>query len=278
MSLGEALLRLIGSADLSRALGLGAVRSLILGNTVQRPGGDAAVVRIGDGPKGLALTADVTPRYCEADPVRGRQAGGGGGLAQYHAPSARRPLAVTDNLNFGNPERPETMGQLVGCIARHRRGLPGARFPHRLGQRLALQRDQGPRHPADADDRRRRPGRRRHHGRDIAFKAPGEEVLLIGGATGWLGQSIYLREICGREEGAPPPVDLAAERRNGEFVARLIRAGKVSAVPRSLRRRAPGRARRNGDGRAASAPSSSAGRRHRRRTLSGSARIRPAMS
>jgi phosphoribosylformylglycinamidine synthase len=64
----------------------------------------------------------------------------------------------------------------------------------------------------------------------IAFKAEGESVLLIGETRGWLGQSLYLRDICGREEGAPPPVDLAAERRHGEFVRALIRDGLVTAV------------------------------------------------
>jgi phosphoribosylformylglycinamidine synthase len=64
----------------------------------------------------------------------------------------------------------------------------------------------------------------------LAFKAVGESVLVIGETAGWLGQSLYLREICGREEGAPPPVDLAAERRHGDFVRALIRAGRVTAV------------------------------------------------
>jgi phosphoribosylformylglycinamidine synthase len=64
----------------------------------------------------------------------------------------------------------------------------------------------------------------------IAFKAEGESILLVGDTRGWLGQSLYLREICGREEGAPPPIDLAAERRHGEFVRALIRDGLVTAV------------------------------------------------
>ncbi len=64
----------------------------------------------------------------------------------------------------------------------------------------------------------------------LAFKAAGEDIWLVGGAPGWLGQSAWLATVAGREEGAPPPVDLAAERRNGEFVASLIRGGKVSAV------------------------------------------------
>src|SRR4029450_5869642 len=88
---------------------------VILGNTLQRPGGDAAVVRVLEGPKGLALTADVTPRYCEAEPCEG----GRRAVAQARPtiPAVgRRPLALTDNLNFGNRERPEIMGQFVGCL------------------------------------------------------------------------------------------------------------------------------------------------------------------
>ena len=88
---------------------------VILGNTVQRPGGDAAVVRVQDGPKGLALTVDVTPRYCEADPFEGGKQAVAEAWRNITAVGGR-PLAITDNLNFGNPERPEIMGQFVGCL------------------------------------------------------------------------------------------------------------------------------------------------------------------
>ena len=88
---------------------------IILGNTVQRPGGDAAVVRVEDGPKGLALTTDVTPRYCEADPFEGGKQAVAECWRNLTAVGAT-PLAITDNLNFGNPERPEIMGQFVGCM------------------------------------------------------------------------------------------------------------------------------------------------------------------
>src|SRR5262249_59707209 len=64
----------------------------------------------------------------------------------------------------------------------------------------------------------------------IAFKAAGEAILLVGDTQGWLGQSLYLRDVCGREEGAPPPVDLAVEKRNGDFVRGLIGDGVATAV------------------------------------------------
>ena len=82
----------------------------------------------------------------------------------------------------------------------------------------------------------------------VAFPAAGEAVVLIGRTAGWLGASIYLREILGREEGAPPPVDLSAERAQRRFRPRHDRIGHGDRMPRSLRRRPPGGPRRDGDG------------------------------
>ena len=124
--------------------------TLIQGNSLQLPGGDAGVVRVeGHATKALAFSSDVTPRYCEADPFEGGKQAVAECWRNLTATGAE-PLAATDNLNFGNPERPEIMGQLVHGHQRHRRSLPRARLPDRLGQCLALQRDQRPGHPADA--------------------------------------------------------------------------------------------------------------------------------
>ncbi|HEY4406446.1 MAG TPA: phosphoribosylformylglycinamidine synthase subunit PurL [Xanthobacteraceae bacterium] len=230
MATADALLRLIGSPDLcSKRWVWEQYDHVILGNTVQRPGGDAAVVRVGEGPKALALTTDVTPRYCEADPVEGGKQAVAEAWRNLTAVGAR-PLAVTDNLNFGNPERPETMGQLVGCI----RGIGDAcralDFPVVSGN-VSLYNETNGRAilptPAIggvgliADFTK---------SATLAFKAADQAILLVGEASGWLGQSLYLRDICGREEGAPPPVDLAAERRNGDLVRALIGEGLASAV------------------------------------------------
>ncbi len=111
-----ALLKLIGSPDFcSKRWVWEQYDSIIGGNTLQRPGGDAAVVRIGDGPKALALTCDVTPRYVEADPFEGGKQAVAETWRNITA-SGGLPLAITDNLNFGNPERPEIMGQFVMAI------------------------------------------------------------------------------------------------------------------------------------------------------------------
>src|SRR5580692_3045844 len=230
MPVADALEKLIGTPDLCpRRWVWEQYDHVILGNTVQRPGGDAAVVRVNDGPKALALTTDVTPRYCDADPFEGGKQAVAEAWRNLTAVGAT-PLAVTDNLNFGNPERPEIMGQLVGCI----RGIAAAcialDFPVVSGN-VSLYNETNGRAilPTPSiggvgllDDFTA--------SATLAFKATGEAILLVGETRGALGQSLYLRDICGREEGAPPPVDLAAERRNGDFVRALIAEALATAV------------------------------------------------
>ena len=228
---GAALLKLLGTPDLaSKRWAWQQYDHLIGGNTIVGPGGaDAAVVRVEDGPKGLALVADVTPRYCAADPVEGGRQAVAEAWRNLTAVGAL-PLALTDNLNFGNPEKPEAMGELVGCIRGIGEAARALDFPIVSGN-VSLYNETGGRGILPTPtiggvglvD-------------DVAtvatsgFKATGEAVLLVGETKGWLGQSLYLRDICGRSEGAPPPVDLEAERRNGDAVRRLIRAGSVTAV------------------------------------------------
>jgi phosphoribosylformylglycinamidine synthase subunit PurL len=230
MSTADALEKLIGSPDLcSKRWVWEQYDHVILGNTVQRPGGDAAVLRINEGPKGLALTSDVTPRYCEADPFEGGKQAVAEAWRNLTAVGTR-PLALTDNLNFGNPERPEIMGQLVGCISGIGEACRALDFPVVSGNVSLYNETKGrailPTPTVGGvgliDDFTK--------SMTLGFKAEGEVILLVGETHGWLGQSLYLREILGREEGAPPPVDLSAERRHGDFIRGLIRDGAVTAV------------------------------------------------
>jgi phosphoribosylformylglycinamidine synthase len=230
MGLADALEHLVGTPDLaSRRWVWEQYDHIIGGNTFQRPGGDAAVVRVLEGPKGLALTTDVTPRYCEADPFEGGKQAVAEAWRNLCAVGAT-PLALTDNLNFGNPEKPEIMGQFVGCLRGISEACRALDFPVVSGNVSLYNETQG---------RAILPtptiggvGLLADYAKSasLAFKAEDEAVLLIGAAPGWLGQSLYLRDVCGREEGAPPPVDLAAERRHGEFVRGLIAAGTATAV------------------------------------------------
>jgi phosphoribosylformylglycinamidine synthase len=201
---------------------------LVQGNTVKRPGGDAAVIRIGEGPKALALATDCTPRYCRADPERGGMQAVAENWRNLTA-SGALPLALTDNMNFGNPEKPEIMGEFAGCVEGIRAACLALDYPVVSGNVSLYNETSGNAiWPApviggvglieDAAS-----------AVDPALKREGNALLLIGDTSGHLGASLYLREIEGREDGAPPPVDLAAERRNGDFVRALIGRGLVAA-------------------------------------------------
>ncbi|QCO03128.1 phosphoribosylformylglycinamidine synthase subunit PurL [Azospirillum argentinense] len=201
--------------------------SLVNGDTRFMSGqADAGVVRLPGQSKGIAVTTDCTPRYCLADPVRG----GAQAVAEaYRNLSAvgALPLAVTDNMNFGNPEKPRIMGQFVGAIQGMADACRALDFPVVSGNVSLYNETNGeailPTPAIGAvgllPDAMIAVG--------IAFRNEGDTILLVGEGTGHLGQSLYLREILGREDGPPPPVDLAVERRNGEFVRGLIAEGLV---------------------------------------------------
>ena len=223
------LKQLLGSPDLcSKRWIWEQYDHLVRGDTVIRPGGDAAVVRVGDGPKGLAVASDCTPRYCQAHPRTGGAQAVAEAWRNLTAVGAD-PLAVTDNLNFGNPEKPTIMGQLVGCIEGMGAACRALGFPVVSGNVSLYNETNGEAIlPTPViggvglvPDVARCV--------TIAPRRAGEALVLIGETAGWIGASIYLREILGREDGAPPPVDLAAEKRNGDFVRGLIRSSRVSA-------------------------------------------------
>ncbi|KAF0227082.1 MAG: phosphoribosylformylglycinamidine [Beijerinckiaceae bacterium] len=226
----EALIKLIGSPDMcSKRWVWEQYDHLILGNTVQMPGGDAAVIRLENGPKGLAVTCDVTPRYVEADPFEGGKQAVAECWRNLCAVGAE-PIALTDNLNFGNPERPEIMGQFVMAV----RGIGEASrrldFPVVSGN-VSLYNEtngQGILPTPTIGGVGLLEDVTKHA--TLAFKKSGDAILLIGETRGWLGSSAYLATLLGSEEGAPPPVDLDTEFQHGIIVRNLIANGKVSAV------------------------------------------------
>ena len=201
----------------------------VMADTVQSPGGDAAVVRVHNSNKGLAISTDVSPRYCKADPSLGAKQAVVEAWRNITAVGAT-PLAVTDNLNFGNPQKPEIMGEIVAGIEGIAEACRALDFPV-IGGNCSLYNETNGEAilptPAIGGVGLIKDVRRMA---TIAFKREGDAILLVGDTKGHLGQSIYLREIEGREEGACPPVDLLMEKRTGDFVRRLVEDARVDTV------------------------------------------------
>jgi len=230
----QALIALVGCADgASRAWVWNQYDSTVGGQTVRRPGvADAAIVRVEGTRRALALTTDCTPRYVAAD----ARTGGAQAVAEAWrniTATGARPLAITDNLNFGNPERPEIMGQFADAIAGMAEACRALDFPVVSGNVSLYNETRG----ADGATVAILPtpaigglGLLEDAARAVGLALPpGCEVVLLGETRGHLGQSLWLREVLGREAGPPPPVELEAERRNGDFVRDEILSGRVIA-------------------------------------------------
>jgi len=228
------LLKLMGSPDLaSRRWIWEQYDSQVGADTLQLSGGDSAVVRVHDTKKALAISTDCTPRYCYADPYEGGKQAVAETYRNLSAVGAR-PLAITNCLNFANPQRPEIMAQIVGCLEGMGDACRALDYPIVSGN-VSLYNESKATGGGSAilptpaiggvgllDDYDKLA--------TIAFKNEGEAIFVIGKNNGHLGQSLWLRELHGREDGSPPPVDLATERTHAEFVRKLIADGKVSAV------------------------------------------------
>ncbi len=267
--IGADLLKLMASPDIASRRWIWEQYDHMVGaDTVQRPGGDAAVVRVHGTQKGLAMTTDCTPRYCYADPVEGGKQAVAEAYRNLCAVGAK-PLAITNCLNFGNPQRPEIMAQIVGCLEGMSEACIALDMPIVSGN-VSLYNESKATGGGSAilptpaigaigllDDWSK--------SATIGFKAEGEAIILIGvppknqewmkgidpssdkglsateygkvlahgGFANWgryMGQSLWLREFGGREDGPPPVVDLVQECATGEFVRSLITDGRVTAV------------------------------------------------
>ena len=224
---GAAVLRLLGSANgSSRRWVWEQYDTLIQGNSLQIPGGDAGVIRVdGHETKALAFSSDVTPRYVEADPYEGGKQAVAECWRNLTATGAL-PLAATDNLNFGNPEKPEIMGQLVKAIEGIGEACAALDMPIVSGNVSLYNETDGsailPTPTIGAVGLIRDP-----ETAILGQAREGHVALLLGETRGHLGQSAILAEVFNRAEGDAPPVDLEAERRHGEFIRAnhaLIRA------------------------------------------------------
>ena len=230
VNLQDALLKLLCSADQSSKRWVyEQYDTLIQGNSLVRPGGDAGVIRVeGNTHKALAFSSDVTPRYCQADPFEGGKQAVAECWRNLCATGAK-PLACSDNLNFGNPEKPEIMGQLVYAIKGIGEACKKLDFPIVSGNVSLYNETNGEGilpTPTMAgvgliEDW--------HKMAKIDGMKDNDLIILVGDCGSHLGQSVYLRDILGKAEGTPPHVDLDKEKKNGCFIRKLITAGMITA-------------------------------------------------
>lgn len=228
--LNEALLTLVGGPNLSSRQWIWQQYDhTVMGDTLVngRPGGDAAMVRIHGTKKALAMSTDCTPRYVEADPFEG---GKQAVVETYRNISATgaKPLAITDCLNFGNPERPEVMGQFAMACQGIGEACRVLEYPVVSGNVSLYNETNGEAiKPTPAiggvgliEDYEKAVS--------ASFKHEGEAIIVVGESMGHIGSSIYLKEILGYEEGEAPFVSLGQEKKHGEFVRSLIDQGLVN--------------------------------------------------
>ena len=231
--ISDILRALMGTSDLaSRRWIYEQYDSQVMADTIAGPGGDAGLIRVHGTNRGLAMTTDCTPRYVEADPKMGGMQAVAEAYRNITAIGAK-PLAVTNNLNFGNPEKPEIMAQLAQSVIGMGDAAKRLETPVVSGNvSLYNETDGVAIQPCPVigmvgviDDIDVAIGNR--------FTAADHDIVLLGHENdndGWLGMSLYARHICDHRDGAPPPVDLDAERKNGDFLRAQITNGTVSAA------------------------------------------------
>ena len=230
----DALIKLMSSADLaSRRWIYEQYDSDVMADTLAASGGDAALVRVHGTNKALAISTDCTPRYVEADPFEGGAQAVAEAWRNICATGAK-PLAITNNLNFGNPEKQDIMAQIVGAINGMCKACKVLDTPVVSGNvSLYNETDSMAIQPCPVigmvgliDEWETAVG--------IGFTSVGEAIFVIGQpadcADGWLGNSVFAKIVAGREGGAPPPVDLDAEKAHGQFVREQIAFGQIKAA------------------------------------------------
>ena len=202
---------------------------MVMNDSVIRPGGDAAIVRVHGTNKGLAISADSTPRYCSADPVEGGR--------QVIAESWRNitsvgamPIAITDCMNFGNPEKEEIMGQFAGVVTGMIEACETLDYPVVSGNVSLYNETNGKGiNPTPAIG-----GvgliKDLNHFSTPSIKREDDNILLLGQTSGYLGQSIYAKEILNNTSGLPPKIDLKSEKKIGDTVRDLININKIDTV------------------------------------------------
>ena len=234
LPLVDVIQRLLSSADLSsRRWIYEQYDSDVMADTITGPGGDAALVRIHNTDKGLAVSTDCTPRYVDADAFEGGKQAVCEAYRNISA-SGAKPLAVTNNLNFGNPEKQDIMAQIVGAVNGMGNACRTLNTPVVSGNvSLYNETDGMAIQPCPVigmigiiDDWKQAKG--------CGLINAGKAIFVVGQNgdvnDGWLGCSVYAREIAGREGGAPPSVEPILEEKNGSLIRQAIANELIEAA------------------------------------------------
>ncbi|MFC7291735.1 phosphoribosylformylglycinamidine synthase subunit PurL [Hirschia litorea] len=202
----------------------------VMGDTLDssQSGGDAALVRVHGTSKALAICSDCNPQYVAADPFEGGKQAVAEAYRNLSSVGAE-PIAITNNLNFGSPNKPDTMGYIVKAIEGMAEACKELDFPVVSGNVSLNNQTDGVAIPPTPVCGGIGLVKDIEYTTTASSARLGDVLMLVGDIGTHLNASLYLREVVGREEGPPPPVDLATEKRRGEFVRSLIKGKLVTA-------------------------------------------------
>lgn len=230
IKIDEALLKILSSPNHSNKSWItDQYDQSVMCDTIQKSGGDSAVIRIHNKEKAIAISVDSSALYCKADPKTGGK--------QIVAENWRnlisvgaKPLAITNCLNFGSPEKPEVMGEFIDCINGMKEACEFLNFPVVSGN-VSFYNETNSKsiHPTPViggigiiNDLKRIT--------NIKTKENGNLIIIVGKTIGHLGQSAFLYENFSITDGPPPEINLLNEKNNGLAILELIKKGVVASV------------------------------------------------
>jgi len=202
---------------------------MVMTDTIQKPGGDSAVIRYHGKNKGIAATVDCVPRYCKAHPKSGAMQAVCETWRNLISVGAQ-PIAITNCLNFGNPEKKEIMGQFVDSINGMREACEALNYPVISGNVSLYNETNGVAiYPTPTIG-----GvgllKNINHMMTFNFKNTENIIVVVGETSGHLSQSALIYDVIGNKEGPPPQINLKEEKKNGLFISDLIKSKLVTAV------------------------------------------------
>ena len=202
---------------------------MVMGDTIQRSGSNAAVIKIHNKDKAIAVTVDSSANYCKSHPLSGGK--------QIVCESWRnlisvgaKPIAITNCLNFGNPENPEIMGEFAENILGIKEACEFLDYPVVSGN-VSFYNGTNKNNiyptPVIGGVGLIKDLKKIYNNR---FKKIDSEIIIIGKTFGHLGQSVFMNELYNLHDGTPPDVNLLNEKNNGEIILELINKNLINSV------------------------------------------------